>query len=101
MNDFDFEKAAGSLSGGLLAKSTIAPPYSQPAYEVYDYPGNYVSATAGSTLGRGRVEAAHGQCEQIDAQTNARGLFPGGLFKLVEHPRDDQNREYLVTQAHY
>ena len=101
LNDFDFEKASGSTSGGLLAKATIAAAFAQPAYELYDYPGLYASAAAGKALARGRMESVHGQCEQIDAETNARGLFSGGLFSLVEHPRDDQNREYLVTSAHY
>ena len=101
LNDFDFEKASGSTSGGLLAKATIAAAFAQPAYELYDYPGLYASAAAGKALARGRMESVHGQCEQIDAQTNARGLFPGGLFSLVEHPREDQNREYLVTRASY
>jgi len=101
LNDFDFEKASGSLSGGLLSKTTIAAAFEQPAYELFDYPGKYVSAADGTALSRGRMEGVHGKSEQIDAQTHARGLFPGGLFTLAEHPRDDQNREYLVTQARY
>ena len=101
LNDFDFEKVAGSTSGGLLAKVTIAAAFTQPAYELFDYPGLYASAAAGKALARGRMESVHGQCEQIDADTSARGLYSGGLFTLVEHPREDQNREYLVTGARY
>jgi len=101
LDDFDFEKAAGSTSGALLTKVDIAAAFTQPAYELYDYPGAYVSAAAGRVLARGRMESVHGQGEQIDADTNARGLFAGGLFSLVEHPREDQNREYLVTRARY
>jgi type VI secretion system secreted protein VgrG len=101
LNDFDFEKAASSNSGGLRVKSTIAAAFSQQAYEMYDYPGGYVAAGDGTALARGRMEALHGQCEEIRADTNARGLYPGGLFALKEHPRSDQNREYLVTSARY
>ncbi|MBA5687492.1 type VI secretion system Vgr family protein [Rugamonas apoptosis] len=101
LNDFDFEKAASSNSGGLRVKSTIAAAFSQQAYEMYDYPGGYVVAGDGTALARGRMEALHGQCEEIVADTNARGLYPGGLFALKEHPRSDQNRDYLVTSAHY
>ncbi|MYN11014.1 type VI secretion system Vgr family protein [Pseudoduganella aquatica] len=101
LNDFDFEKAAASNSGGLKVKSTIAAAFDQQAYEMYDYPGLYNVAATGTTLARGRMEGLHGQCEEISADTNARGLFPGGLFKLVHHPRADQNREFLVTGAQY
>jgi type VI secretion system secreted protein VgrG len=101
MNDFDFEKATSSTSGGLLAQATVAAAFSQPAYEQFDYPGGYTVAGTGTSLARARMETLHGQCEQIDGETGARGLFPGGLFSLEDHPRDDFNREYLVTAAHY
>jgi len=101
LNDFDFEKPASSTSGGLLAKATIAAPFRQPAYELFDYPGGYASAGAGEALARARIERQHGQGEQITASSNARGLFPGGLFGLAEHPREDYNRIYLVTGAEY
>jgi type VI secretion system secreted protein VgrG len=101
LRDFNFEKAAASTSGGLLVKSLIAAPFAQPAYAMYDYPGNYVEAGVGTARARARLEGLHGQAEQIDASTNARGLFPGGLFTLAEHPRADQNRDFLVTACAY
>jgi type VI secretion system secreted protein VgrG len=101
LNDFDFEKAASSTAGGLLVKSAIPAAFSQSAYEQYDYPGNYTVAGTGTSLARGRMESLHGQCEEIVGSGNLRGLTPGGLFKLENHPRDDQNREFLVTAAQY
>jgi len=101
LNDFDFEKAAASSSGGLRVKATIAAAFSQAAYEQYDYPGLYNVAATGTTLARARMEAIHGQCEQIGARSTARGLVCGGIFGLTEHPRSDQNRDYLVTGASY
>ena len=101
LNDFDFERAAASTSGSLLVKMNIPAAYSQPAYEQFDYPGGYNKAAAGTAIAGARIETIHGQCEQIRAQASARGLFPGGLFGLVEHPREDQNRKYLVTSARY
>ncbi|MES2740892.1 MAG: type VI secretion system tip protein TssI/VgrG [Pseudomonadota bacterium] len=101
LNDFDFERTAASTSGALVVKSTIAAAFAQPAYEMYDYPGRYTQAASGTALARGRMESLHGQCERIDATSNARGLHAGGLFTLAEHPRDDQNRDYLITAAQY
>jgi type VI secretion system secreted protein VgrG len=101
LNDFDFEKASTSSSGGLMATANIAAGFEQAEYERFDYPGNYTVAADGNALARARMESLHGQCEQIEAATNARGLYPGGLFTLADHPRDDQNRDYLVTSAVY
>ena len=101
LNDFNFEKAASSTSGAMKASAIIEAAFAQASYGVYDYPGNYVVAGVGDMLARGRMESLHGQCEQIDATSNARGLFAGGLFTLAEHPREDQNRDYLVTGCSY
>jgi type VI secretion system secreted protein VgrG len=101
LNDFDYEKAASCTSGGLLATANVAAAFGQTAYDMFDYPGNYTVAASGDALVRARMERLHGQCEQINAATDARGLFPGGLFTLADHPRDDQNRDYLVIGAAY
>jgi type VI secretion system secreted protein VgrG len=101
LDDFDFEKAASSTSGGLLVKASIAAGFSQATYERYDYPGLYTVSGTGTDLARARMESLHGQCEQVEAATNARGLHAGALFSLAEHPREDQNREFLVTSAEY
>lgn len=101
LNDFNFEMASNCQSGGLLSSANVPAGYRQSGYEVFDYPGKYSAAGAGNALARARIERLHGQCEQVVAMTNARGLYPGGLFTLADHPRDDQNRGYLVTSAHY
>lgn len=101
LNDFDFERMMSSTSGGLRVKETIPAAFSQPAYEKYDYPGGYVAAPAGKNLAKARIESLHGQCEQISANSNARGMTCGALFTLEEHPRADQNKDYLITFANY
>lgn len=99
LNDFDFEKASSSTTGGLLVKATIPAAFGQQSYEQYDYPGRYTASSAGTGFARARMEALHGQCEQVDAYGTARGLATGALFTLSDHPRDDQNREFLITAA--
>ena len=99
LDDFDFEKAAACTSGGLRSMASIAAAFGQPSYELYDYPGNFSKTGTGNALARARIEAAHGEGEQVSAVADARGLYPGGLFTLAEHPRAGENREYLVTSA--
>jgi type VI secretion system secreted protein VgrG len=101
LKDFDFEKTSNCLSGSLLASANVDAGFSQASYEMFDYPGSYTVPNTGNALARARIESLHGQCERIDAVTNARGLHPGGLFTLADHPRDDQNRDYLITFARY
>ncbi|QYF95736.1 type VI secretion system tip protein VgrG [Massilia sp. PAMC28688] len=97
LNDFNFEKPAASL----LTNNSIEAGFNQGAFEMFDYPGNYSVAADGGALARARMESLHGQCEQITATTDARGLHPGGLFTLALHPRAAYNRGYLVTGASY
>ena len=99
LNDYDFEKSSGSLSGALRTKTAIPAAFTTRQFKQYDYPGLYRTADAGKALSRARMEAIHGQCEQIGGECSARGLTCGALFTLEEHPRADQNREFLVTGA--
>ncbi len=101
LNDYNFQKSSASTSGGLKTISTIEAGFSQTAYEMYDYPGLYAEASDGSALAKARMERLHGQCEQIEAHTDARGLYAGGLFALEDHPRAEVNRKYLITGARY
>jgi type VI secretion system secreted protein VgrG len=101
VNDFDFEKAASSAAGGMRATATIPAAYDQASYAMYDYPGKYAIADDGGGIAKARLESEHGAGEEITAVANARGLYPGGLFTLVEHPRDEANKTYLVTAATY
>jgi type VI secretion system secreted protein VgrG len=99
MNDFDFEKASSSTSGGLFVRADAPSPFGGERYEHYDYPGRYIDAGIGDTYVRARMEALHGQGERIDGAGTARGLTTGALFKLTLHPRADQNRTFLITSA--
>lgn len=97
LQDFDFERPAANL----LAKSTLAGDYPQSRHERYDYPGQYTERKHGETYARSLIESAHvGTC-RVTAATGARGLFPGALMTLVEHPRSEQNAEFLVLEARY
>jgi len=101
VSDFDFEKAGSSFAGGLRATASIPAAYGQASYAIYDYPGKYVAVDDGGAIARARLESEHGSGEEIRAAANARGLYPGGLFSLVEHLRDEANVTYLVTSASY
>jgi type VI secretion system secreted protein VgrG len=70
-------------------------------YEVFDYPGDYLERGDGELYARTRIEEMQAKFERVSGQTNARALTTGYLFTLTDHPRDDQNTEYLVVSAEY
>ncbi len=97
LNDFDFKKPKANL----LVKSSIPREHEQAEFEIYDYPGDYLESGEGEVYVRTRIEELQAQHEQVEGKGNAAGLATGSLFKLIDYPREDQNREYLITATTY
>ena len=95
LNDFDFERPKANLQ----VKSSIQRAHARAGMEIFDYPGEYTQTTEGDAYVRARIEELQAEYEQAQGQANARGLCMGSLFELVDYPRQDQNREYLVVSA--
>ena len=95
LNDFDFERPKADLS----AHSSIVREHVQSDYEVYDYPGEYQQHDPGESYARTRMEALQSQYEIIRGTSDVRALQAGALFKLDQHPRENQNREYLILSV--
>jgi type VI secretion system secreted protein VgrG len=93
INDFNFE----TPKTHLLAKSSIERSHPAAAFEVYDYPGEYELHEDGEFYAKVRIQELQSTYETLHAQATARGMCAGYLFTLQDHPRDDQNREYLIT----
>ncbi|MEW7972896.1 MAG: type VI secretion system tip protein TssI/VgrG [Candidatus Thiodiazotropha endolucinida] len=95
--DYDFKKPKSDLSSNALMPRSH--PYAD--YEIYDYPGEYEVPPDGESYARHRIQELQAGHEVLEGKGNARGITTGGLFTMTEHPRGDQNREYLVTGAYY
>ena len=96
---FHFETPAVDLT----AKSTQARGYDGNVrdLELYDYPGPYVVRAAGEAEAKTRVEASGAGQHDVTGAATAAALAPGGTFKLLDHPRSDQNAAMLVVAASY
>ncbi|MCA9290149.1 MAG: type VI secretion system tip protein VgrG [Phycisphaerales bacterium] len=68
-------------------------------HEIFDYPGKYYDAGRGNHLGETRMIELQARQELVTGHGDVRGLAPGHLFRLAEHPRADRNRSYLVVSA--
>ncbi|HEY1790033.1 MAG TPA: type VI secretion system tip protein TssI/VgrG [Verrucomicrobiae bacterium] len=93
LNDFDFKRPKTPL----LSATNTSRKHGAATYEIYDAPGEYVDSGDGDRLAQVRLDELQSQYEQLHGQASARGLAAGSTFTLKNHPRQDQNREYLIT----
>ena len=98
LKDFDFENTKKDLQ----ARAKVEREHASATFEIYDYPGEYTEVKPdGEDYARKRIEELQAQYEVIRAESDARGVCTGCTFKLIDHPRDDQNKKYLITSADY
>ncbi len=95
LNDFDFIKPKASL----LAVANVTRNHAASAFEVFDYPGEYVKHSHGEYLAKVRLDEYQSKHEICRGQASAKGLSAGHTFTLKKHAREDQNREYLITMV--
>ncbi|HEX5046090.1 MAG TPA: type VI secretion system tip protein TssI/VgrG [Gammaproteobacteria bacterium] len=95
MISYDFTKPRANLG----VNSAISREHAHSEYEVFDYPGEYEERDDGDSYARARIEELHAHYERVRGTGDARGICAGALFSLAEHPRDDQNREYLIVAS--
>ncbi len=96
-DDYDFERPSVELK----TSKVLPRQYNLSDHEVYDYPGEYLQRADGDHYASVRIDELGSQFEIAHAATNARGLTVGALLTLEDHPREDQNKEYLVVGATY
>jgi len=93
--DFDFTKP----KSGLATRKSKSRGVEGDDFEVYDYPGEYDDTEQGGWYAQCRLDEMQARFESIEGAGNARGIAAGARFKLKDHPRGDQNREYFVVAA--
>ncbi len=95
--DYDFEKPGADL----MAQSSQPFGHKEASGEQYHHPGAHRDVGRGDKVAAIRREELQAPHSRAAATGTARGLFSGCKFNLAEHPRDDQNAEYLVIRADY
>ena len=93
--DFDFKRPKVDLSVNV----PVSRSHGLADFEQFDYPGEYVESADGEQFAKARIEAIQSQHEVARGRACCRALSTGCTFKLQDHPREDQNREYLLTQV--
>jgi type VI secretion system secreted protein VgrG len=110
LRDHDFTRPQADLEVKRSGEGAWSP-----ELEIYDYPGRYVRAGQdhpedlplkdikgdGDRYARTRLEELVARQERGEGSTDAMGISAGLLFTMKNHPRQEQNREYLVLAATY
>ena len=97
LQDFDFTNTKKDLN----ARAIINREHAHADFEIYDYPGQYAETGDGEEYARKRIEELHARYRVATAKSDSRGVCTGFTFNLVDHPRNDQNGECLITSAKY
>lgn len=97
LTDFDPTKPKANL----LSVSSKPNSHKHAGYEIFDYPGQYHDIGQGDSIVAIRREEHQARFERCEGSGNARGLAVGNKFSLIDHPLNEQNREYLIVSASY
>jgi len=69
--------------------------------EIYDFPGEYTKKDAGTALAKVRMQEEDTPRILVNGTGFCRGFQAGNRFKLFNHFRNDQNREYVLTSIYH
>jgi type VI secretion system secreted protein VgrG len=95
LTSYDFERP----STGLLVDKDKTRSYELSDYEMFDYQGDYIQSADGRQLAEDRMDELQTRFQLLQGSSNGHSIEVGRLLKLSRHPRDDQNAEYLITNA--
>ncbi|MDB6080136.1 MAG: hypothetical protein JWO82_3883 [Akkermansiaceae bacterium] len=101
LNSYNFESPAPSPVDKLISRDKKDHKHLIGTEEVYDNPGDYTERTAGEAIAKIRREQVQADQATIAAQTTSRGLQTGCKFKLTEHPKEDQNADYIIISSSF
>jgi type VI secretion system secreted protein VgrG len=90
-----------SPSTDLLARASAPAGDAASKSEIYDYPGGYIESAEGDNYAKIRLQELQAGHDVAEGSSNHNQISAGKIFTLKDHPREDQNGEYLVTSAHY
>ncbi len=97
LTDYDYEKPRSNLQ----SRSANPKQHMHAEADFFDYPGRYVALEQGEYRARVRLEELHASYELAGGSTDSTGLSTGHVFELLNHPREDQNKQYLIVGASY
>jgi len=95
LGDFNFKNPGAPI----MVNANVSRKHEAASFEMFDYPGEFDDRGSGEAYAKVRIQELQAQHEVLSAQATVRGIAAGVKFTLKDHPRKDQNRDYLITNA--
>jgi len=99
LQEYDFKKPGNDMK--LQRQPELEIEHSRPAYEVFDYPGDYDVHEDGEGYVAARIEELSAQSLVFRGSGPVRSFHVGRKFTLADHDREDHNTEYLIVSTDY
>jgi len=96
LSDYNFETPSTSLKSATASGTRS---HAEKDHEVYDYPGGHGVKADGDTRAQIRLDEHSGRFGRFTGRGNTPGLAAGALFTLHDHPREDQNADFVVLST--
>ena len=93
LTSYDFERPSTALKVDAKQSHT----YDLAPLQMFDFQGDYIQTSDGQQLAEDRMDEQYARYQLAHGVSNATAIKDGHLLTLDQHPRDDQNANYLVT----
>jgi len=96
--DYNFQTSTTNL---MASEPTIYEVGGNSKLQVYDYPGEYLNKGGGQSLAKIRMQEIEAGHLVARGTSQCRMFVSGYRFTLEEHPRKDQNTDYVLTEIQH
>lgn len=98
LTDYNFTTPSTSLLASEPTVDTVGP---NSSYEIYDYPGDYLTVGDGDTFSKLRMQEEESSHLVVSGAGDIRGFGSGMQFTLQGHYRSDQNATFVLTKIQH
>ena len=99
LRDTNFEQPTTDLTA---ATTTVLSNAAFKAWELFDYPGDYIRKGDGTTLSRTRMEEVEARYRLAKGSATYRGFMPGAKITMAKHEvAAEQGQSYVLAQVHH
>jgi type VI secretion system secreted protein VgrG len=98
LTDYNFETPKTSL---MAEEPTVMELGGNSNFEIYDYPGDHLTKAQGSAAAKIHMQEEEAGNIIISGSSVCRAFTSGYKFDLKDHPRDDMNSSYILTEVQH